>query len=214
VAGVGVDDDVGAPRQVVDHRQFLGLQQQDVGQAEIVGLGLRQLLLEKPHGVVAEVAGQPAAEARHARPQRDLELGKVLLDEGERVAALLGDHRAVGHHLDPVPARLADEGADRRARRQADERVAAEALAAYHRLEQEGVRARALCARQLQVKRQRRLEVGKALRDQRDAVIALRGEGPVFEFGHASPGGRPRRSATNLDCGIQRSTLRAAAGRG
>jgi hypothetical protein len=47
----------------------------------------------------------------------------------------------------------------------------------------------AAAAGQLQVQRQRRLEVGKGLGDERDAVEALRGKALEFEFGdHVCPG--------------------------
>jgi hypothetical protein len=74
--------------------------------------------------------------------------------------------------------------ADQRTRGQPDERVAPETLAAHHGLQQERIRAAALGLRELQVQRERRFEVGERLGDQRDAVVALVGEGLKFEFGH------------------------------
>ena len=56
-------------------------------------------------------------------------------------------------------------------RRQADDRVAAEALAALDRFEQVGVRA----VGELQVDRQRRVEVGQHLAHHRDAGVAVSG---------------------------------------
>ncbi len=79
---VGIDDEVEAAGQVVDDGQLLGVQQQDVGRVEAAGLlGGGQPGLDVAHGVVAEVAGQAAAKARQAGPQRDLEAGDVGGDE-------------------------------------------------------------------------------------------------------------------------------------
>ena len=58
-----------------------------------------QLRLDVAHGVVAEVAGQAAAEARQAGPQRHLEALLVGGDEVQRIAVVRLDHLAVGHDL-------------------------------------------------------------------------------------------------------------------
>ena len=136
--------------------------------------------LDVAHRVVAEIARQAAAETRHAGAQRDVEARLVLLDECQRVAVMGFADLAVVQHLG---ARAA--GADHRARRQADERIAAEALAAHHRFHQAG-HAAGLGAGmgQLQVDAQRRVQVGIGLGHQRDAVVALGGEGFEFDFGH------------------------------
>ena len=90
------------------------------------------------------------------------------------------DDLAVGHDLGAKAG-----GAQQRPRRQADERIAAEALAADHRLEQEAVARRVgRMPAQLQVQRERRLEVGERLGDQRNAVVALLRQALEFEFGH------------------------------
>jgi hypothetical protein len=73
-------------------------------------------------------------------------------------------------------------------RRQADEGIAAEALAADHRFEQEGVLAGVLALGQLQVQRERRFEVGEGFGDQGNAVVALGGQRFEFEFGHVFSG--------------------------
>jgi len=67
----------------------------------------------------------------------------------------------------------ADERAQRASRRQPDERIATEALPAYDGFEQEGV----WLIGQFEIERERRFEVGKALGNQRDAVVALRRKG-------------------------------------
>ena len=77
-------------------------------------------------------------------------------------------------------------------RRQADDRIAAEALAALDRFEQVGVRA----VGELEVDRQRRVEVGQHLAHHRDAGVA--GGGELLElFGvdlHAARGGKRGRA--------------------
>ena len=193
---VGVDDQVELAREVVDHRQLLALQQQDVGAAQRVGrAALLQLLLDVAHRVVAEVAGQAAAEARQAGPQRHLEALLVGRDEVQRVAARCLDHLAVG---DDLGQRLGAEaaGAQQGARRQADEAVAAEALAAHHRFQQEAVAAAVLGVGQLEIEGQRGFEVGEGLDHQRDAVVALRAEALEFEFGDHGVGSPSAGDAT------------------
>src|SRR5690606_24209608 len=67
--------------------------------------------------------------------------------------------------------------------RQADDRVAAEALAALDGFEQAGVRA----VGELQVDRQRRVEVGEDLAHDRDAGMAFSGGASEFVLrGHAA----------------------------
>jgi hypothetical protein len=187
LGGVGIHDQVQLARQVVDHRQFLGHHQLYVGQAEVVlRRGGGQLALDVAHRVVAEIAGQAAAKPRQAGTERDLEPGLEGFDEVERVAVVRLDHAAV---FDDLGARA--EGAQQGIGRQADKGVAAETLAADHRFEQEGVLAGVLGLGQFQVQRERGFEVGKRFRNERNAVVALVGEGLEFEFGHAfSPGRR------------------------
>ena len=83
--------------------------------------------------------------------------------------------------------------ADAHLRRQADERIAAEALAADDRFEQE----RVALVRELQIERQRRVEIGERLEHERDAVVALRGERAELGFGDHGP---PRLRLTPLRC--------------
>ena len=60
------------------------------------------------HGVVAEVAGQPAAKTRQARAQRHLETLLVSLNEVQRVQGRSLQHLAVSHHLgDGIGAKAA-----------------------------------------------------------------------------------------------------------
>ncbi len=181
---IGIDNQVELARQVVDHGQLFAQHQLDVGQLQVVGRrGLGQARFDVAHGVVAEIAGQTAAEARQARAQRDLVALLEGGDEVQRVAFVRLDHAAIGDDLGAVANR-----AQQRARMQTDEGIAPEALAAHHRFQQEGVRAAVVRLRQLQVQRQRRLQVGQRLGDQRDAVVALVGQRFEFEFGHERSG--------------------------
>ncbi|KAF1042504.1 MAG: hypothetical protein GAK34_02795 [Delftia tsuruhatensis] len=204
LAGVGIDDQVQLARQVVDHRHFLALQQQDVRAVERIGrAGIFQLLLDIAHGVVAEVAGQPAAKTRQPRAQRHLEALLVGSDEFQRIALGRLHHLAIGHHLGAC--RIAEAaGAQQRACRQADEAVAPEALAAHHGLQQKAVLAVTARMGQLEVEGQGGFEIRKRLDHQRDAVVALRSKALEFEFG--DHGGRLRiawRWQTWCGCGLR-----------
>ncbi len=88
---------------------------------------------------------------------------------------------AVAQHLG-LRIRAEAAGLERDARRQADEAVAAEAFAADDGLEQEAVAAAILHGGELEVERERGLEIGKGFRGQRDAVVALLGQVLEFEF--------------------------------
>ena len=184
---VGVDDQVELAREVVDDRQFLALQQQDVGRAQGIGrAAVLQLLLDVAHRVVAEVARQATAETRQAGPQGDLEALLIGGDEVQRVAVMGFDDLAVAHNLG-LGGGTESAGAQQRAGGQADEAVAAETLAADHGLQQEAVGAIAPAMGQLEVKGQRGLKVREGLGHQRDAVVALLRETLEFQFGdHAT----------------------------
>jgi len=122
-------------RQVVDHRQFFALQQQDVGAAQGVGRARGfELLLDVAHRVVTKVAGQATAKTRQARTQRDFETFLIVRDEIQRIGARGFHHRAVGHHLGAHLSAKA-HGAHQRAGRQADEAVAPKTLATDHRFQ-------------------------------------------------------------------------------
>ena len=133
---VGVDHQVDAAGQVVDDDQLVHVHQHQVRRAAFhagrEGLDRRaQAGLDVAHRVVAEIARQAAAETRHAGAQRDLEARLVLLDECQRVAVMGFADLAV------AAPRCGARGWIT-ARRQADERIAAEALAAHHRFHQAG----------------------------------------------------------------------------
>ena len=131
--------------------------------------------LDVAHGVVAEHPGKAAAEARQSRRRRRAITAQERGDERERIAFVALDDRSVVFYFDRRAAR-----ADALSCRQTDERVTAEALAADDGLEEERVR----LVGELHVQRQRRVEVRERLEDERNAVMALRGEGAEFAFGH------------------------------
>ena len=175
---VGEYDQVQPAGQVVDHRELLGQEQQHVRAAERVGLepAAREPRLDPARRVVAEVAHESAAQPRQARQFRRLESREKTAHEFQRIDAL-------GFFHDRVAVRdgdVAPHGAHRRARRQADERIAAEALAADHRFEQVGIGP----VGQLEIDRQRGVEVGAGLEDDGDAVVAQRGKPLEFCFSH------------------------------
>src|SRR6266567_142371 len=174
--GIGVDDERNLSGQVIDHRQLFGQQQQDLGDiGELAaGRGRRRCKprLDMPHRVVGEVASEPAAEAGQSGDRCGAIPALEPGNEIERVAGVaLGNALAV-IHLDVATTRT-----DARRRGQAYERIAAETLAADNRLEQERERA----VRELDVERKRGIEVGERLEDERDAVIALRGQRASYE---------------------------------
>jgi hypothetical protein len=176
-AGLGIDDQRQLAREVVDHRNFFGKQQHDVGNSEVVRfLGARQPGFDIADGVVAEAADQATAEARQAGGRSGTKALHVLADEVERVGVVFafGDAIAVQHqHLMRIDH-------DPRRAGQADDRVTAKALAALHRFEQVGVGA----VGQLQVDRQRRVEIGEGFERHRDAVVAFGGQAIEIGFGH------------------------------
>ena len=61
--------------------------------------GMRKLLLDVAHRVIAEVTREAARETRQPRALRHLEAPLELLNEFERIALVRFDHLAVAHHL-------------------------------------------------------------------------------------------------------------------
>ena len=179
VRRVDIDEEMQLPRQVVDDRKLLGEQQPDVGQSERIGLrGAGEPFLDVAHRVVAEIADEPAGEAQPRFERRGAKRTEVIVDVRERIvdlAALDSEPVALEHHF--AAARF-----EHLARRQAHDRVAPEALAADHRLEQVGARP----VGELQVDGQRRVEIREGLEVERDAVMAGAGERLEFVFCHGS----------------------------
>ena len=173
---VDIDDQVDLARQAVDDRQLLGLQQQDVGHVNVVGLAeLGELGFDITHRLVTEVTGEAAAEARESRRHIDLEARLVSGEKVERIAVKALDDLAVADDLARKFAR-----SQQSARRQADERIAAETLAADDRFEQEAIGR----VGELEVDRQRGVEIGEGFEGDRDTVITLRSKAVENGFRH------------------------------
>ncbi len=83
---VGIHDEGQHAGEVVHHRQLLGEHQQDVRRADCVGfVDFGQARLDIAYRVIAEIARQPAAEARQAGQRGDLEARLVFADEIQRI---------------------------------------------------------------------------------------------------------------------------------
>ncbi|OIQ76720.1 hypothetical protein GALL_415990 [mine drainage metagenome] len=154
----------------------------------------RQSRLDVARRVVAEISRKPAAKTRQPSRHRHLEALVIRVDEGQWVVAGAFDDCVVLQHLGHA-ALDPQEGA----RRQADERVAAETLAADDGLEQKAVAPRRAVRHQLQVERQRGFQVGQRLGGEGDAVVALPGQVFKLMFGHA----RLRDVAAHSWCGTR-----------
>lgn len=179
---IGIDDEAEPPAEIVHHCQLVGEHEQDVWGVQFVGFyGMRKALFDVADGVVAEIARQATGETRPAGKRRGPEAGEIGLDEGKRVGGLvLLDDVAVALHRERVLAH-----ADERARRQADDGITAEALAAHHRFQKVGIRR----VGELEVERERGVEVGRQLVRERNAVVTLAGELVEFGFGHVQGSG-------------------------
>ena len=186
--GVGVHHQVKLARQVVDDRQFFGLQQQDVGASHGVGwAAVLQLFLDVAHRVVAKVTGQSATKARHARAQGHFESLLIAGNEVQRVAVVGFHHHAVGHDLG-VRFVAKTIGTQQGACWQPNEAVAAKALAAHHRLQQKTVLAAVLGEGEFEVQRKGGFQVCKSLDHQGNAVVALGRQAFEFKFcDHGEP---------------------------
>ena len=179
---VGIHDERKLARQVVDHGQLLGLQQQDVGHTQIIWRARSgEFLFDVAHRVVPKVARQATAKARQALEQGHLEALLVRRHKVQRVAVVGFLHHAIGHHLGlGLSAKTA--GAQHGAGGQANEAKAPKALATHHRLQQKAALALLLHMGELEVQRQRGFQIRKRLRHQRNAVVALLGQLVEFVF--------------------------------
>jgi len=176
LAGVGIDDEEEAVSEVVDDGELFTLQQQDVGRADAGGLRtLGQARLDQAHGVVAEVAVKAATKTRQALGHGDLEALLVGGDEIERIALEGFNHLAIGDDFN-----LMVGGAHQGAGGQADKGVAPETLAAHDGFKQ---KAQGLALGELEVERQRGVEVSQGLGHQGDAVMALGRQSEEVLFG-------------------------------
>ena len=138
LARVGVDDQVQPALEVVEHRQLVAEHQQDVGRAQLVRLRVRaQARLDVFDALEAEPADQAAGEAGQAIELRHLVQRAQAFDFGQRVFDLTAFHDfAVFANFERMATEFVHPP-----RRQADDRIAAEAFAALHRFEQVGMRA-------------------------------------------------------------------------
>ena len=176
---VGIHNQIDFAAQVVHHRQFLRQHQENIGRAERVAFcRLLQAVgdvFEMVNALVAEIADQSAGKAGQFGNFGRFEAGVELLDNVQRVAFMRFGELVVAVDFGGAAGNFEVGVA-----RQADEGIAPEAFAAHHGFEQVGKRA----VGEFQVKRQRRVQICQQLLDEGDAVIALRGLGLVFLFGH------------------------------
>ena len=203
-AWIGVHDQIETALEVVEDRDFLRQHQQDVGRTEFVRLVARgQARLDVADALEAEPAHQAAGEPWQVRQARHRIRRAQRLDFGERVfdlacldqLALVTDFQAMAMEGDHAPHRQADDG------------VATEAFAAFHRFEQVGVRR----VGKLQVDRERRVQVGQHFTDNGDAIEAFSSEllervvrdQAGFPSGTRWRGGR-RLRATIASCGVRK----------
>ena len=154
---VGVHDERELAREVVDDRELLGLQEQDIGHAQIVGRArVHQLFLDVAHRVVTKIARQATTKAGQARAQRHLEALLVSRHKIQWVAGVGFHHLAIGHDLG-LGGLTKPAGAQERAGGQADEAVATKTLATDDRLQQKAVLATVLHVGEFEVEGQWRL---------------------------------------------------------
>ena len=180
LGGIRVDDQVELAPKVVDDGQFVDHQHQDIGCADRVGLGGgAKPRLDETHDVIAEIPCQAATEARQSGTHRHLEALLEFADEIQGITLGGLDDLSITQHFDRLAGR-----AQQHARRQSDEGITAESLTAHHRLEQKTV-APLVAVDQLHIQRQGRIEIGEALGHQRNAVVALSGQGAEFDFSHS-----------------------------
>jgi len=149
-------------------------------------------MLDIAHGVIAEITNETAAEPRKAGVLRHLESPEVVVDVGERIAGLRAGDRLLAAKLGTCVATHLDA----RPRRQTDERIAAETLAADNGFQQITVGP----VGKLEVNGERRIEVREGLDHHRYPVITGTCEPVEFNFSHESlqHGKTERRRTTRL----------------
>lgn len=179
---VGEDDRVHLACQVVEHHHRVGNHQQNVRHPQRIGVwAFAQALFHVTHAVVAEIPHQAAIEARQARDGRHVVARLERFDEGQRVLHIVAfDLDAVMGDADVIVMHPQD-----RAARQADDRVTAPLFTALHRFQQVGIG----LVGQLQVDRQRRIEVGQGFPGHGDTVVAGSGQTQEFFADHEVPRG-------------------------
>ena len=161
-------DQVQAALEVVEHRQLFGMQQQDVRRAQLVAATRRrQARFDVADALKAKPADQAPGEAGQTGQLRHRVGAAQGLDLGERIGDLAGFHHGAGF---ADGQGMAVEGIHP-ARRQADDGIAPEAFAALDRFKQIGMRA----VGELQIDRERRVQVGQHFTDDGDAGVAFSG---------------------------------------
>ena len=139
--------------EVVDHSQRVALQQHDVGVAQGVGwAGVFEFALNVAHGVIAKIARQTAAKARHACRQMHLVRCHFSGNHIQRIAQFFSHLHAV---CVKARARIAAKtaGGQPLPCGQADKAIAPKAFAAQYRFKQKAVRT--VLPTELEVNRQR-----------------------------------------------------------
>ena len=141
---------------------------------------MREFFFDIAHGVVAKVTDQPAAKTRQLRcifDGRDFETREIFFDVIQRVG-----NRALFCNCAACKFRaLIAADFDARFRSESNKRIPSETLAADHGFEQVGIR----LVGELEVDRQRRVEIGKRLQHEGDAVVTRLREPRKFGFSHA-----------------------------
>jgi hypothetical protein len=139
----------------VEHRDDRGAHQHRVGQAERVGVHVRQML-DQPDHVVAEIAEQPGGGGGQVGGHVD---GGFRPKPAQRVQrrGLAHPRTRRGRSAPAVQAAVGAPAFPDQVGLHPDDRIAPAHLAAGHRFEDEGVAAR---IRQLQHHRDRRVEIG------------------------------------------------------
>ena len=171
--------------KIIDYRQFVGQHQQNIRRPEqvffLTMLFQFKFLLDVAHRVVAEITCQPTGKSQCAFYRRGVKALAILFDKRQRVldehmlqclrlAASFGAHNGAFLALHPQPFM----------RGQTDDRVTTKALAANDGFEQIGK----WFVGELEIDRQRRIEIRKGLKRNRDSVIALCSERRELSFVH------------------------------
>jgi hypothetical protein len=158
-------------RQVVEHQDEIGLDEGGRRDADRIVFGQRHRRLEHRDGVVRQRPDGAAGEARHPLGRLDAAAGDEGADGVKRVDPVDGVERQVGcvgrhRHRPCLDTGLPVADLQEAARADAEERIAAKALAALDRLKQVGRPA----VVEAQEGADGRLEVGRARGAQEDGV--------------------------------------------
>jgi len=174
--------------QVIEHHHGVRHHQQDIRHAQWIRVrAFAQTLLHITHAVITEIAHQATVEARQTGNGRHVVTGLEFFNERQRIL------RFAGFNLDTVMghADLVIMHPQHRAAWQANDRITPPLFAALHRLQQIGVG----LIGQLQVDRQRCVEISQGFACKGDTVVAGSGQTQEFFADHEVPRGlRVKRS--------------------